>query len=60
MINHGGQASSPSLLAEVERDVVFLTVLKLAVDMEVVKVDGHKLGNIRHQQLNGPGLHKSE
>ena len=48
MINHGGQASTPSLLAEVERDVVFLTVLKLAVDMEVVKVDGHKLGNIRH------------
>ena len=60
IVDHGGEAASPSLLTEVEGHVVLLTALTLAVDVEVVQVDGHKLGHIRHQQLNCPEQHKSE
>ena len=37
--DHGGQTVSPSLLAEVESDVVLVVALGLPVDVEVVKVD---------------------
>ena len=47
--DHGGQTASPSLLAEVEIDVVLLVTLGLPVDTEVVNVDRDKLSHVRHK-----------